>query len=56
MVLSILMAWVHKERQQCKEMEGGERGATITGWAVSSQWKKILFSVAKLLLSLVENI
>lgn len=38
-------------------MEGGERVATITRCSVSS-WrkKKILFSVAKLLLSLLENI
>lgn len=43
---------------QCKGMEGGERVATITRRAVSSRWKKkkILFSVAKLLLSLLENI
>ena len=57
MVLSILMALVHKERQECAEMGGGGRVATITGWAVSPRWKKkILFSVAKLLLSFVENI
>ena len=57
MVLSILMALVHKERQECAEMGAGGRVATITGWAVSPRWKKkILFSVAKLLLSFVENI
>lgn len=60
-----LRASVHKDRQQCKEMEGGGGAATITTGAVSSRrgvvgwgwWGvEILFSIAKLLLSHVKNI
>lgn len=43
MVLSKVMASVHKEGQQCKEVEGGERVATIARCAVSSRWKKSCF-------------
>ena len=40
MVLSMLMALVHKERQECAELGGGGRVATITGWGVSPWCKK----------------